>query len=81
MNKELVKRMKNSFLLLLQLTLIVFLWVTFPGTILGDPPKIKVRVGETIIIPPNSHYMTWSFVDNIKPQFHLPQFFGTLRFK
>jgi hypothetical protein len=29
----------------------------------------------------NPHYMTWSFVDNPRPQFHLPQFFGTLRFK
>ena len=29
----------------------------------------------------NPHYITWSFVDNIKPQFHLPQFFGTVKFK
>lgn len=29
----------------------------------------------------NPHWITWSFVDNIIPQFHLPQFFGTLRFK
>ena len=29
----------------------------------------------------NPHYITWSFVDNPTPRFHLPQFFGTLRFK
>lgn len=29
----------------------------------------------------NPHYITWSVVDNPKPQFHLPQFFGTLIFK
>ena len=29
----------------------------------------------------NPHYITWSFVDNPTPRFHLPQFFGTLNFK
>jgi hypothetical protein len=29
----------------------------------------------------NPNYMTWSFVDNAKPNFHLPQFFGTLIFQ
>lgn len=29
----------------------------------------------------NPNYMTWSFVDNAKPNFHLPQFFGTLVFQ
>jgi hypothetical protein len=29
----------------------------------------------------NPHYLTWSFVNNIKPDFHLPQFFGILRFE
>ena len=29
----------------------------------------------------NPHYFTWNFVDNPKPNFHLPQFFGTLKFK
>ncbi len=29
----------------------------------------------------NPHYLTWAVVDNPKPQFHLPQFFGTLIFK
>jgi hypothetical protein len=29
----------------------------------------------------NPHYLTWSFVDNIEPDFHLPQFFGLLRFQ
>lgn len=29
----------------------------------------------------NPNYLTWSFVDNPKPNFHLPQFFGTLQFQ
>jgi hypothetical protein len=29
----------------------------------------------------NPHYITWSFVDNPKPDFHLPEFFGTLIFE
>ncbi|HUQ67707.1 MAG TPA: carbohydrate-binding family 9-like protein [Flavitalea sp.] len=29
----------------------------------------------------NPNYMTWSFVDNPTPDFHLPQFFGTLKFQ
>lgn len=29
----------------------------------------------------NPNYLTWSFVDNPQPNFHLPQFFGTLNFK
>lgn len=29
----------------------------------------------------NPHYFTWNFVDNPTPNFHLPQFFGTLKFK
>jgi hypothetical protein len=29
----------------------------------------------------NPHWITWSYVDNPKPNFHLPQFFGTLIFK
>lgn len=28
----------------------------------------------------NPHYLTWSLVDQIEPDFHLPQFFGTLIF-
>ena len=27
------------------------------------------------------HWLTWSFVDNPEPQFHLPEFFGTLKFE
>ena len=26
------------------------------------------------------HWLTWSFVDNDMPNFHLPQYFGTLEF-
>lgn len=29
----------------------------------------------------NPHWITWSFVDNPTPNFHLPDFFGTLKFK
>jgi hypothetical protein len=29
----------------------------------------------------NPHYLTWAVVQNPKPQFHLPQYFGTLIFK
>lgn len=29
----------------------------------------------------NPHYLTWSLVNNIKPDFHLPQFFGILKFE
>lgn len=29
----------------------------------------------------NPHYITWSKVDNEKPNFHLPQFFGEIKFK
>jgi hypothetical protein len=28
----------------------------------------------------NPHWITWSFVDSVQPDFHLPRFFGTLRF-
>lgn len=27
------------------------------------------------------HYLTWTFVDNPTPQFHLPEFFGTIIFE
>ena len=29
----------------------------------------------------NPNYLTWSFVDNPTPNFHLPQYFGTLKFQ
>ena len=29
----------------------------------------------------NPHYITWSLVENSKPDFHLPQFFGRLKFE
>ncbi|WP_373495510.1 carbohydrate-binding family 9-like protein [Aquiflexum sp.] len=29
----------------------------------------------------NPHYLTWSLVDNPKPDFHLPQYFGILEFR
>jgi len=32
-------------------------------------------------ISSNPHYITWNVVKNDKPQFHLPQFFGILKFQ
>ena len=29
----------------------------------------------------NVHFLTWSVVDNPVPNFHLPQFFGTIKFQ
>ena len=29
----------------------------------------------------NIHYLTWALVDNKNPDFHLPQFFGELKFE
>jgi hypothetical protein len=29
----------------------------------------------------NPNYITWNFVDNPKPDFHLPQFFGVIKFQ
>jgi hypothetical protein len=29
----------------------------------------------------NPHYITWSVVENSKPNFHMPQFFGKLKFE
>ena len=29
----------------------------------------------------NPHWITWSFIDSLKPDFHLPQYFGLIKFK
>ena len=29
----------------------------------------------------NPHYITWSVIENDKPNFHIPKFFGTLKFQ
>ena len=29
----------------------------------------------------NPHFVTWSFVDHPEPDFHLPEFFGTIKFQ
>ena len=29
----------------------------------------------------NPHWITWAYVDNPRPDFHIPRFFGTLKFK
>jgi len=51
---------------------------------IADPKRgviWKANFYKTASKTSNPHYLTWSFVDNKTPQFHLPQFFGTLRFK
>ena len=42
--------------------------------------KWKANFYKTASTTSNPHYLTWSFVDNPKPDFHLPQFFGLLEF-
>ncbi len=41
----------------------------------------KANFYKTASLSSNPHWITWSFVDNPKPNFHLPQFFGSLVFK
>lgn len=41
----------------------------------------KANFYKTASTTSNPHYLTWSHVDNPKPDFHLPQFFGVLEFK
>jgi len=36
---------------------------------------------KTALKTSNPHWITWSFVDNIEPDFHLPRYFGLLKFK
>ncbi len=43
--------------------------------------KWKANFYKTSSRSTNPHYLTWSKVHNPKPQFHLPQYFGTLIFK
>ncbi len=43
--------------------------------------KWKANFYKTSSRSTNPHYITWSFVQNPIPQFHLPQYFGTLIFK
>ena len=51
--------------------------VTYPA------PGVRWRANfyKTASQSSNPHWITWSYVDNPKPNFHLPQFFGTLIFK
>jgi hypothetical protein len=46
----------------------------------GPGVKWKANFYKTASKNSNPHYLTWSFVDHPKPNFHLPQFFGTLIF-
>lgn len=43
--------------------------------------KWKANFYKTASTTRNPHYLTWSHVDQPKPDFHLPQYFGTLVFK
>ncbi|WP_276346279.1 carbohydrate-binding family 9-like protein [Daejeonella sp. JGW-45] len=43
--------------------------------------KWKANFYKTSSRSTNPHYITWSVVQNPVPQFHLPQYFGTLMFK
>ncbi len=43
--------------------------------------KWKANFYKTSSRSTNPHYITWSVVQNPVPQFHLPQYFGTLIFK
>jgi hypothetical protein len=43
--------------------------------------KWKANFYKTASTTGNPHYLTWSHVDQPKPDFHLPQYFGTLVFK
>ncbi|PSL07273.1 carbohydrate-binding family 9-like protein [Cecembia rubra] len=51
---------------------------------ISDPKPGVVWKGnfyKTATFTSNPHYITWSYVDRPKPDFHLPQFFGTLIFQ
>lgn len=43
--------------------------------------KWKANFYKIAVITSNPHYITWSVVENEKPDFHLPEFFGDLIFK
>lgn len=43
--------------------------------------KWKANFYKTSSRSSNPHYITWAVVQSPKPQFHLPQYFGTLIFK
>ncbi|WP_373520971.1 carbohydrate-binding family 9-like protein [Aquiflexum sp.] len=43
--------------------------------------KWKANFYKTASTTSNPHYLTWSLIDNPKPDFHLPQFFGVLEFR
>lgn len=43
--------------------------------------KWKANFYKTSSKSTNPHYITWAVVQNPVPQFHLPQYFGTLKFK
>ena len=53
------------------------------SNVTNPAPGVKWRANfyKTASQSSNPHWITWSYVDNPKPNFHLPQFFGTLIFK
>ncbi|CAN5349836.1 hypothetical protein BH23BAC1_BH23BAC1_08610 [soil metagenome] len=51
--------------------------VTYPGPGVTWKANFFKIAGKTS----NPHYFTWSFIDHPTPKFHLPEYFGTLKFK
>ena len=53
------------------------------GEISHPRPGVKWNANfyKTASTTSNPHYLTWSLVNNPKPDFHLPQFFGILEFR
>lgn len=43
--------------------------------------KWKANFYKTASTTKNPHYLTWSLVEQARPDFHLPQYFGTLIFR
>ncbi|WP_209331402.1 carbohydrate-binding family 9-like protein [Lunatimonas salinarum] len=53
------------------------------GTVTTPAPGVKWKANfyKTGSRTGNPHYFTWNLVDNPRPDFHLPQYFGTLIFE
>jgi hypothetical protein len=52
------------------------------SSVLRPKPGVTWRANfyKTASKSSNPHYITWSLVENLVPNFHLPQFFGQLKF-
>lgn len=53
------------------------------GTVTTPAPGVKWKANfyKTASRTSNPHYFTWNVVENPRPDFHLPQYFGTLIFE